>query len=214
MTHLRFPSVMTMVWLLRRAAWYLGWLPMVLSVALLAGWGVLSQQHSAQRAQWGTLEHAVSRLAAQPLSQAAVAPGVSGQVLVSDHQAEPDDSMILVTLWQQLPSFDELSPRMMHIASMAQKRQIALNVGDYQWQAHVAPRAVQATAQDIQQFDMRFTIQADYTTCRQFIRDVLTQYPSMALTALELRKNETTQPVIDATLTFSVFIRGRSAHGA
>jgi hypothetical protein len=43
---------------------------------------------------------------------------------------------------------------------------------------------------------------------------VLRQYPAMALTGLELRKNETMQPMLDATLTFSVFIRGGRKHGS
>lgn len=226
MTALRFTSPMNVapmnvVWLLRRAAWYLGWLPMVLSLALLLMWGVLSHQQSSQVAQIDALEKNIRQMAAQRQ--------VAAPVVAEKNSAEPDsavkapslpdDPVQLAVLWQQLPAFSDLSPRMMHIASLAQKRQIALNVGDYQWQAHQvqsnqgqANQANTAT-HDIQQFDMRFTIQADYATCRQFILDVLRQYPSMALTGLELRKNETVQPVVDATLTFSVFIRGGRADG-
>lgn len=212
MTTARFPSPMYVVWLARRAAWYLGWLPMVLSLALLLMWGVLSHQQSSQVAQIDALEKDIRQLAAQRLAAAPVVAEKNSTKPDSAVKAQslPDDPVQLAVLWQQLPAFSDLSPRMMHIASLAQKRQIALNVGDYQWQAHQA----NAVTHDIQQFDMRFTIQADYATCRQFILDVLRQYPSMALTGLELRKNETIQPVVDATLTFSVFIRGGRAHGA
>jgi len=209
MTVVRLPTPMTLVWQLRRCAWYLGWVPMLLSVALLIMWGVLSQQQAKQVAQLDALEIEVRQLAARSVRPEQAAPVVLTQVVARDH-AIPDQPVQLATLWQQLPVFADLSPRMITIARMAQKRQIALNVGDYQWQAHQASNATQ----DIQQFDMRFTIQADYATCRQFMLDVLKQYPSMALTGLELRKNETVQPVIDATLTFSVFIRGGRAHGA
>jgi hypothetical protein len=155
-------------------------------------------------------------LAVRPVHQDWVTPAKPEKTLAIDVKTAQDEPVELATLWQQLPAFADLSPRMMHIASLAQKRQIALNVGDYQWQAHQATSAPQTSSatQDIQQFDMRFTIQADYATCRQFMMDVLKQYPSMALTGLELRKNETVQPVVDATLTFSVFIRGGRAHGA
>lgn len=221
-----YVAPMNVVWLLRRAAWYLGWLPMVLSLALLLMWGVLSHQQSSQVAQIGALEKDIRQLATQRL---VAAPVAAAPVVAEKNSAKPDsavkaqslqdDPVQLAVLWQQLPAFSDLSPRMMHIASLAQKRQIALNVGDYQWQAHQVQsnqgQANQANAatHDIQQFDMRFTIQADYATCRQFILDVLRQYPSMALTGLELRKNETVQPVVDATLTFSVFIRGGRADG-
>ncbi|MFQ6404160.1 hypothetical protein ACIDE9_05280 [Methylophilus sp. 'Pure River'] len=212
MTVVRFPSPMYVVWLARRAACYLGWVPMVLSLALLLMWGVLSHQQSSQVAQIDALEKDIRQLAAHRLAAAPVVAEKNSAKPDSAVKAQslPDDSVQLAVLWQQLPAFSDLSPRMMHIASLAQKRQIALNVGDYQWQAHQANTATH----DIQQFDMRFTIQADYATCRQFILDVLRQYPSMALTGLELRKNETVQPVVDATLTFSVFIRGGRAHGA
>ena len=65
MTVVRFPSLMNVVWLLRRAAWYLGWLPMVLSLALLLMWGVLSHQQSSQVAQVDALEKNIRQLAAQ-----------------------------------------------------------------------------------------------------------------------------------------------------
>lgn len=212
MTTARFHSPVYVVWLARRAAWYLGWVPMVLSLALLLMWGVLSHQQSSQVAQIDALEKDIRQLAAQRLAAAPVVAEKNSTKPDSAVKAQllSDDPVQLAVLWQQLPAFSDLSPRMMHIASLAQKRQIALNVGDYQWQAHQA----NAATHDIQQFDMRFTIQADYATCRQFILDVLRQYPSMALTGLELRKNETVQPVVDATLTFSVFIRGGRAHGA
>ena len=216
MTVVRFPSPMNVVWLVRRAAWYLGWLPMVLSVALLLMWGLLSHQQSSQVTQIGALEKDIRQLAAQRLVAAPVVAEKNSAKPDSAVKAPslPDDPVQLAVLWQQLPAFGDLSPRMMHIASLAQKRQIALNVGDYQWQAHQGQANQANTAtHDIQQFDMRFTIQADYATCRQFILDVLRQYPSMALTGLELRKNETVQPVVDATLTFSVFIRGGRADG-
>jgi hypothetical protein len=216
MTALRLVTPMTVIWLLRRCAWYLGWVPMVLSVALLVMWLVLSQQQSGQLAQLDALEQGVRQLAVRPVHQDWVTPAKPEKTLAIDVKTAQDEPVELATLWQQLPAFADLSPRMMHIASLAQKRQIALNVGDYQWQAHQATSAPQTSSatQDIQQFDMRFTIQADYATCRQFMMDVLKQYPSMALTGLELRKNETVQPVVDATLTFSVFIRGGRAHGA
>lgn len=201
----RMFSALTMVWLLRRAAWYLGWLPMLMSVLLLILWGVLSQQQSATTAQIALLTQAIQQLESQPVAPVAQVSTVIAKPVVSESAPE-----YLAALWQQLPEFADLSPRMMQIARLAQKRQMALNVGDYQWQLHAASDATQ----EIQQYDMRFNIQTDYLTCRQFIVDVLRQYPAMALTGLELRKNETMQPMLDATLTFSVFIRGGRKYGS
>lgn len=201
---LSLPNPMVIFWLARRCAWYLGWIPMMASVGLLLGWMVLLQQEHAQETQFEALQQEIRQLAVKP------AKPLAPEITVSNLQATAPEPVQLASLWQQLPAFSDLSPRMMHIASLAQKRQIPLNVGDYQWQAH----QVKGASHDIQQFDMRFTIQADYATCRQFIIDVLREYPAMALTGLELRKNETVQPMVDATLTFSVFIRGGQQHAS
>ncbi|WP_018986290.1 hypothetical protein [Methylophilus methylotrophus] len=205
MSQLRLPTLMTLLWLVRRCSWYLGWIPMLVSGMLLLIWAGLLQQQAAQEIQIDALQSDIRQLAIKPVEQAP-----QETVVIEKVQTVTPEPVQLSSLWQQLPAFSDLSPRMIQIANLAQKRQILLNVGDYQWQAH----QVKDASHDIQQFDMRFTIQADYITCRQFILDVLRKYPSMALTGLELRKNETVQPTIEATLTFSVFIRGEQAHAS
>ncbi|AKR43883.1 hypothetical protein [Methylophilus sp. TWE2] len=205
MSQLRLPTPMTLLWVLRRCAWTLGWIPMLISGMLLLIWAGLLQQQAAQETQINMLQSDIRQLAIKPVEQAP-----QETVVIEKEQTVTPEPVQLSMLWQQLPAFSDLSPRMIQIANLAQKRQILLNVGDYQWQAH----QVKDASHDIQQFDMRFTIQADYITCRQFILDVLRKYPSMALTGLELRKNETVQPTIDATLTFSVFIRGGQSHAS
>lgn len=199
MKQLRLPTLMTLLWLGRRCAWYIGWIPMLISVLLLLAWVVVLQEQATQEKAFDALEKEIRQLAIKP-----VIPQASVPTVIEEQVVTIPEPVHLAELWQQLPVFDDLSPRMMQIANIAQKQNISLNVGDYQWQAH----QVNAASHDIQQFDMRFTIQADYVTCRKFIIEVLRKYPSMALTGLELRKNETVQPTIDATLTFSVFIRG------
>lgn len=205
MSQLRLPTPMTLLWLVRRCSWYLGWITMLVSGMLLLIWAGLLQQQAAQETQINLLQSDIRQLAIRP-----VKPTQKETVVIEKVQTVTPEPVQLSSLWQQLPAFSDLSPRMIQIANLAQKRQILLNVGDYQWQAH----QVKDASHDIQQFDMRFTIQADYITCRQFILDVLRKYPSMALTGLELRKNETVQPTIEATLTFSVFIRGEQAHAS
>lgn len=204
MKQLRLPTLMTLLWLGRRCAWYIGWIPMLLSVVLCVTWVVLSQQQATQETQFEALETEIRQLAMKPTTPKEALPPLASTKVVKEQVVTTPAPVQLADLWQQLPAFDDLSPRMMQIAEIAQKRNIPLNVGDYQWQAH----QVTGASHDIQQFDMRFTIQADYLTCRHFILEVLRKYPAMALTGLELRKNETMQPTIDATLTFSVFIRG------
>lgn len=208
MNRLRLPSMTRLLWLARRSAWYLGWLPMLASSVLIVVWLYLLQQQPEKTAQLVALEQAIERLSLQPVSGVETGPLTAKALATAKNTEEASGPVTLSELWQQLPASSELSPRMLQVAALAQKYHIPLNVGDYQWQAHQAA----VGPQPIQQFDMRFTIQSDYVTCRRFISEVLRRYPTMALTGLELRKNETLQPLIETTLTFSMFIRGGGDH--
>jgi hypothetical protein len=208
MNRLPLPSMTRLVWFARRSAWYLGWLPMLASSMLIVVWLYLLQQQPEKTAQLASLEREIAQLKLQPATPVETRPLTAKKVATAKTPEEASEPVTLSELWQQLPASSELSPRMLQVAAMAQKHNIPLNVGDYQWQAHQAA----VGPQPIQQFDMRFTIQSDYVTCRRFISEVLRRYPTMALTGLELRKNETLQPVIETTLTFSMFIRGGREH--
>ncbi|MGQ2966563.1 hypothetical protein [Methylophilus sp.] len=211
MSRLRLPSLSGLVWLARRSAWYLGWIPMLASSLLVVVWLYLAQQQPEKTARLAEMEQELQQLSLPAVSHVASGPLLKKALLSKSKTPEQaSEPVTLSELWQQLPASSELSPRMLQVAALAQKHHIPLNVGDYQWQARQAAN----TSQPIQQFDMRFTIQSDYVTCRRFISEVLRRYPTMALTALELRKNETLQPVIEATLTFSIFIRGGADHAS
>lgn len=208
MSGFRLPSMTVFVWHARRSAWYLGWVPMLASSVLIIIWLYLLQQQPAKTAQLASLEQEVAQLKLRSATPVETGTPISKKVAAVKTPEVASEPVTLSELWQQLPASSELSPRMLQVAALAQKHHIPLNVGDYQWQAHQAA----VGPQPIQQFDMRFTIQSDYITCRRFISEVLRRYPTMALTGLELRKNETVQPVIETTLTFSMFIRGGREH--
>jgi hypothetical protein len=211
MSRLRLPSVSGLVWLTRRSAWYLGWVPMLASSLLVVVWLYLLEQQPEKTVRLAAMQQELQQLSLPPDAAVTATPPPKKALLSKSEKTEQaSEPVTLSELWQQLPASSELSPRMLQVAALAQKHHILLNVGDYQWQARQAAN----TPQPIQQFDMRFTIQSDYVTCRRFISEVLRRYPTMALTGLELRKNETLQPVIEATLTFSIFIRGGAEHAS
>lgn len=216
MKNLQLTSLNKLIWLARRTAWYLGWIPLLLSVLLLSIWVYLLQQQPQKTEQLASLEQEIRQLAVQ-----ATRPAAAKATVVENTAVAESEPATISALWEQLPTSAELSPRMLEIAALAQKHHIPLNVGDYQWQVHqAAGNTKQDTGlerqklENIEQFDMRFAVQTDYVTCRRFILEVLRRYPTMALTGLELRKNETAQPTIEATLTFSMFIRGGHAYAS
>lgn len=193
-----------LVWLARRLSNILGWWALVLLVlCLVAGFNIAGKT-AEQRQQAVKLEAELQRLTRQGAGEIA-APALQASATAQRDTPKSEAAQVSALL-AHMPAVTELSPRMLQIAALAHKHHIPLNVGDYQWQP-----ATTYKASHVQQFDMRFMIQTDYLTCRRFIAEVLQRYPTMALSGLELRKNETAQATIEATLTFSVLMRGPDA---
>ena len=194
-----------LLWLLRRLSSMVGWWALaLLMVCLLAGVN-LALKTAESRQQGVKLEAELQRLTRQATRQT-TAPALQASA-TAELDTPKSEAAQVSALLAQMPAVTELSSRMLQIAALAHKHHIPLNVGDYQWQP-----ATTYKVSHVQQFDMRFMIQTDYLTCRRFIAEVLQRYPTMALSGLELRKNETVQPTIEATLTFSVLMRGLDAN--
>ncbi len=193
-----------LLWLLRRLSSMVGWWALaLLMVCLLAGVN-LALKTAESRQQALNLAAELRQLTRQSATgNAAPARQALATAQMDTQQRETAE---VASMLAHMPAVTELSSRMLQIAALAHKHHIPLNVGDYQWQP-----ATTYKASHIQQFDMRFTIQTDYLTCRRFVADILQRYPSMALSGLELRKNDTLQPTIEATLTFSVLMRDLDA---
>ncbi len=190
-------SVPMFVWLLRRSAWVVGWVPLLISAGLLLwasyGW----QQYTTTVAEQQRLTQLLQQPIASPRRNMPLA-----KTPPTPKPAEVDHASLLAA-WQRLPVATDLPKRMRQIAHLAQRQQIALNIGDYQWQA----MGNSDGRYPLHQFDMRLTLQTDYPHCKRFIASVLERVPDIALTSFELRKNETTQATIEATVTFTLLMR-------
>lgn len=192
-----------LAWMARSLSHRWGWLPIVCIVLCGVTAIKLAQQAAENKHQSETLQARLQQLAQQANTQqrASVTPPA---VTTANQPLSEEASM--THMLAQMPAVETLSTRMLQISGLAHQYHIPLNVGDYQWQP-----ATTYPASHVQQFDMRFMIQADYLTCRRFVAAVLQRYPDMALSGLELRKNETVQPTVEATLTFAVLMRGTDA---
>ncbi len=121
MKRLRLPTPMTLLWLGRRCAWYIGWIPMLLAVVLCVAWVVLSQQQATQETQFEALEREIRQLAIKPATPKEASLPAPPTIVIKQQVATTPVPVQLAELWQQLPAFDDLSPRMMQIANIAQK---------------------------------------------------------------------------------------------
>lgn len=194
-----------LLWLLRRLSSMVGWWALVLLVVCLLAGVNLARKTAEFRQQALHLTAELRQLTRQSVTgNAAPARQTLATAQMDTQQRAATE---VAAMLAHMPAVTELSSRMLQIAALAHKHHIPLNVGDYQWQP-----VTTYNASHVQQFDMRFMIQTDYLTCRRFIAEVLQRYPTMALSSLELRKNETVQSTIEATLTFSVLMRGLDAN--
>lgn len=194
-----------LLWLARRLSSVVGWWALALLVVCLLAGVNLARKTAEYQQQALYLTTELRQLSRQSVTGATVPAAQTMPTAQMDTQQR--EAAELAAMLAHMPALTELSSRMLQIAALAHKHHIPLNVGDYQWQPVTTYQA-----SHVQQFDMRFMIQTDYQTCRRFIAEVLQRYPTMALSGLELRKNETVQPTIEATLTFSVLMRGLDAN--
>ena len=192
-----------LAWMARSLSQRWGWLPIVCIVLCGVAAIKLVQQTAENTQEADSLQARMQQLARQANSQAR-APEPQPTLAPANPALSEEAGM--THMLAQMPAVEALSTRMLQISALAHQYHIPLNVGYYQWQP-----ATTYPASQVQQFDMRFTIQADYLTCRRFVAAVLQRYPDMALTGLELRKNETVQPTVEATLTFAILMRGADA---
>lgn len=119
-------------------------------------------------------------------------------------QVAPDQ-----TSTQEIAEFDKQFPagvtlpkwlRLIDIT--ASKRHLVLNHGDY--------KLTQSKHGQLQRYEIVLPVSGSYVQIRQFIADVLQQLPALALSDLQIKRDNSMSPVVEAKLVFVLFLQGDS----
>ena len=98
------------------------------------------------------------------------------------------------------------------IAQTALKQGLKLNRGDYKLTAQqvAKPDLIKTKQGQFSRYEIVLPVTGQYTQIRQFLADVMQQVPALALGDLQIKRQNTTSPVVEARLVFVLLLQGDS----
>ena len=108
----------------------------------------------------------------------------------------------IVEFYKQFPAGASLPTWLRLIDTTALKRHLVLNRGDY--------KLTQTKQGQLQRYEIVLPVSGSYVQIRQFIADVLLQIPALALSDLQLKRDNAMSPIVEARLVFVLFLQSDS----
>ena len=108
----------------------------------------------------------------------------------------------IIEFYKQFPAGASLPKWLRLIDTTALKRHLVLNRGDY--------KLTQSKQGQLQRYEIVLPVSGSYVQIRQFIADVLQQLPALALSDLQMKRDNAMSPTVEARLVFVLFLQGDS----
>ena len=108
----------------------------------------------------------------------------------------------IAEFYKQFPAGASLPKWLRLIDTTALKRHLVLNRGDY--------KLTQSKQGQLQRYEIVLPVSGSYVQIRQFIADVLQQLPALALSDLQIKRDNVMSPTVEARLVFVLFLQGDS----
>ena len=108
----------------------------------------------------------------------------------------------IAEFYKQFPAGASLPKFLRLIDTTALKRHLVLNRGDY--------KLTQSKQGQLQRYEIVLPVSGSYVQIRQFIADVLQQLPALALSDLQIKRDNAMSPIVEARLVFVLFLQGDS----
>ena len=108
----------------------------------------------------------------------------------------------IAKFYKQFPAGASLPKWLRLIDTTALKRHLVLNRGDY--------KLTQSKQGQLQRYEIVLPVSGSYVQIRQFIADVLQQLPALALSDLQIKRDNAMSPIVEARLVFVLFLQGDS----
>lgn len=109
--------------------------------------------------------------------------------------------------YQAFPTTSKLSTTLSAIKRTASKNKLALDKGDYKFTLISKSKT---KVEDIAKYEIKFPLYGNYIQIRKFISDVLLEWPTLALSEIQLERESNLSPMLNANVTFIFFTRGGS----
>lgn len=180
-------------WLAARFAKQLGIIGLLGLALIMASLAFLDSQYF-------PMKHALFQ-AQQQLVQAQSEQAISPIVQVT---APQNSATEFYDFYASFPTRAHLSPALKIIQQTALKHKLTLNRGDYKFT--LSPIS-QTKNQDIARYEIQLPMSGTYTQMRAFMDEVMQQLPTLALTDLQLKRENIATPAVEARVTFTYFLR-------
>ena len=108
----------------------------------------------------------------------------------------------IAVFYNQFPAGATLPKWLRLIDTAALKRHLVLNRGDY--------KLTQSKQGQLQRYEIVLPVSGSYMQIRQFIADALQQLPALALSDLQIKRDNAMSPIVEARLVFVLFLQGDS----
>jgi len=135
-------------------------------------------------------------------AQAAVVAPIETKPIVQNNAQD------IAAFYERFPTTRALPDILSAINHIATKQNLVLNSGDYK--LNKIKQNKQSNSQALTQYEMVLPVKGAYINIRTFIVEVLKQEPALALLDVQIKRESTLIPTVDARLTFALFVKSAS----
>ncbi len=183
-------------WLLRRfakAAGLWGILAIVIAVAVVI---TLSTKMADMQQQISVLETNIATKQ-MPTSETAT---------IEAPLVQQASSQTLSEFYQTFPTALSIPDTLSQLNALATKQQLLLNSGDYKLNKIAVKN--NAGTRVLTQYEMVLPVEGSYNKVRAFISSILSNLPSVAIADIQIERESTLSPSVDARLVLIFYVRG------
>ena len=119
-------------------------------------------------------------------------------------QVTKDD---ITKFYARFPNGDSLPKRLSLINDTAAKQGLLLNRGDYKL-TQIKASPINSKSGQLSRYEIVLPVTGQYSQIRQFIAQVLYELPALALSEMQIKRENTLAPTVDARLVFVLMLQG------
>ncbi len=118
----------------------------------------------------------------------------------------PNNSLqTLGAFYQTFPTALSIPDTLAKLNALANQHQLTLNSGDYK--LNKVSKTETSEPQILTQYEMLLPIEGSYPKVRGFIADVLSSLSSVAVTDIQMKRENTQSPTVEARLQMILYVR-------
>ncbi|MBC7786766.1 MAG: hypothetical protein H7Z18_04765 [Methylophilaceae bacterium] len=133
----------------------------------------------------------------------------SRQLTLKAHQDERDPVADMAEFYAAFPKGASLSSSLRLIQQTALQQKLELNRGDYKLTlAKPANANGEMVRYELLRYEVQLPVSGQYPQMRAFINGVMQKIPNLALSEIQMKRENSLLPTVEARLLFVMFVKG------